>query len=94
MLTSTIGEEALARRFFGIYRQLTIPMLKFSIHDELFEQLGIQALHISVQATKRKRIQNLPGYYSGFLHELIDKALFSDPFMDYGVPIEGFYWKG
>lgn len=96
MLSSTIGEDTLARRFFGVYRQQTLPMLKFSIHEhksELFEQLGIQALHIALQSTKRKQIQNLPGYYSGVLRELIDKALFGDAFKDYDVPVEGFYWK-
>ena len=96
MLASTIGKETLARRFFGVYRQQTIPMLKFSIHKhkgELFEQLGIQALQIAIQATKNKPIQNLPGYYSGVLRELIDKGLFGDAFMDYDVPVEGLYCR-
>lgn len=93
MLSSTIGKATLTRRFFGVYRQQTLPMLKFSIHEhkaELFEQLGIQALHIATQATKRRDIQNLPGYYSGILRELINKALFSDAFKAYNVPFEGF----
>ena len=94
MLSSTIGKDTPARRFFGVYRQQTLPMLKFSIHEhkeELFEQLGIQALHIAVQATKRRNVNNLPGYYSGVLRELIDNALFSDTFKEYNVPFEGFY---
>ena len=94
MLSSTIGKDTLARRFFGVYRQQTLPMLKFSIHEhkaKLFEQLGIQALHIAMQATKRREINNLPGYYSGVLRELIDKTLFSDAFKNYDVPVEGFY---
>ena len=85
-LASTIGNDGMARNFFGVYRQLTIPMLKFNIHahkGELFEQLGIQALHISVQANKRKKIHNLPGYFSGVLRELMNEALFSDDIMDY-----------
>lgn len=96
MLSSTIGKATLARRFFGVYRQQTLPMLKFSIHEhkaELFEQLGIQALHIAMQATKRREINNLPGYYSGVLRKLIEKSLFGDAFMDYDVPVEGFNWR-
>ena len=96
LLSSTIGENTLARRFFGVYRQLTIPMLKFSIHEhkgDLFEQLGTQALQIAIQSTKRKNIQNLPGYYAGVLRELIDQALFSDAFKAYDIPIEGFYYR-
>lgn len=71
-------------------------MLRFSFHEhkrELFEQLGIQALQIAVQATKRRHIKNLSGYYSGVLRELVNKALFSDAFKDFDVPVEGFYWK-
>ena len=96
MLSSTIGKNTLARRFFGVYRQQTLPLLKFSIHEhkaELFEHLGIQALQIATQATKRRNIENLPGYYSGVLRELIDKALFGDAFIDYDVPVKGFYWQ-
>lgn len=94
MLSSTIGDFAIARRFFAVYCQLILPMLKFSIHEtkgQLFEQLGIQALQITVQASKRKNIHNLPGYYSGVLRELIDKALFSDSFKDYDVAVEDLY---
>lgn len=89
-LASTIGDDKLTRNFFGVYRQLTIPMLKFSIHahkGKLFEQLGIQALQISVQATKRKKIHNLPGYFSGVLRELMYEALFRDDFMDHSKPL-------
>ncbi len=92
-LTSTIGNAKLARNFFGAYRQLTIPMLKFSIHahkGELFEELGIQSLHIATQATKKKQIHNLPGYFSGVLRELMNEALFSDAFMDYAAPPIGY----
>lgn len=93
-LASTIGDDKLTRNFFGVYRQLTIPMLKFSIHadkEPLFETLGIQAMQISTQASKRKKIHNLPGYFSGVLRELINEALFSDAFMDYTTPPPGIF---
>jgi hypothetical protein len=95
-LSSTIGENKLARNFYAVYRNQSLQMLKFSIHEDkgdLFEQLGMQALHISIQTTKHKKVRNLPGYYSGVLRELIDKALFSDAFMDYDVAVEGFYYR-
>lgn len=91
-LASTIGDDKLARNFFGVYRQLTIPMLKFTIHAHqgpLFEILGMRAMHIAVRATKQKKIHHLPGYFSGVLRELIDEALFGDAFMDYTIsPIQ------
>jgi len=71
-------------------------MLKFSIHQEkgeLFEQLAMQALRIAIQTTKQKKVGNLPGYYSGFLRELIGKALFSEAFMDYDVAVEGLFYR-
>ena len=94
LLSTTIGEDSLARRIFGVYRCRSLYMLKFSIHEdkaELFEDLAIQALHISVQATKRKNIRNIPGYFDGVLRELIDEALFSDIFKEYDMPIDGIF---
>ncbi|CAM3277229.1 hypothetical protein FITA111629_14245 [Filibacter tadaridae] len=96
LLSSTIGEDTLARNIFGVYRHQSSRMLKFSIHEdkgELFEVLALQTLQISVQATKLKKVRNLPGYYSGVLRELIVKALFSDAFMDYNVAVEGFFYR-
>ncbi|MBO0601200.1 helix-turn-helix domain-containing protein [Sporosarcina sp. E16_3] len=96
LLSSTIGESKLARNFYGVYRKQSPPILKFNIHKdkgELLEQLAIQALRISIQTTKSKKVRNLPGYYSGVLRELIGKALFSDAFMDFAVPVEGFFYR-
>lgn len=96
LLSSTIGDHTHTRRFFGVYRQRVLPMLKFRIHEhkgELFEQLGMQALIIATQATKKKNIKNLPGYYSGILRELIDQALFSEAFMDYELSVEEIFYR-
>lgn len=93
LLSSTIGNCTEARRFFGVYRQLTLPMLNFRIHahkGDLFEKLGLQAMLIALQATKRKNIKNIPGYYAGVLRKMMDQALFSDAFEDYDTPFEGF----
>ena len=92
LLSTTIGDSSLARQLFGIYRAQSLRMMKFSIHEhqgELFEQLAIQALHIAVQATKRKTVRNIAGYFDGVLRKLIDKALFDDIFMEYDVAMEG-----
>jgi len=88
LLSTTIGDSSLARQLFGIYRAQSLRMMKFSIHEqqgELFEQLAIQALHIAVQATRRKTIRNIAGYFDGVYRKLIDKALFDDIFMEYDV---------
>lgn len=93
LLSTTIGDSSLARQLFGIYRVQSLRMMKFSIHkqqEDLFEQLAMQALHIAVQATKRKEIRNIPGYFDGVYRKLIDKTLFEDTFMEYDVSLEGF----
>ncbi|MEK4711999.1 hypothetical protein [Sporosarcina sp. FSL K6-5500] len=92
-LSSTIGESKLARNFYGVYRHQSMQMLKFSIHEDKAELFETLALRISVQTTKHKIVKNLPGYYLGVLRGLIDKALFSDAFMDYDVAVEGFYFR-
>lgn len=88
LLSNTIGDTALASRFYGIYRAQSAKMLRFGIHadkGELFEDIALQALHITAQATKRKRIGNLTGYFDGVMRGLIDKALFSDVFKEFEV---------
>ncbi|WP_318615860.1 helix-turn-helix domain-containing protein [Sporosarcina sp. YIM B06819] len=95
LLSTTIGNSSLARQLFGIYRVQSLRMMKFSIHEQqedLFEQLAMQALHIAVQATKRKEIRNIAGYFDGVYRKLIDKALFEDIFMEYDVSLEGFLY--
>ena len=97
LLSTTLGDISWARRLFGVYRAQSIRMLKFSIYAdkaELFEELAIQALHITVQTTKRKNIRNIPGYFDGVLRELIDKALFDEIFKEYDRPMEEIFgWK-
>jgi hypothetical protein len=55
---------------------------------EVFESIALQAISILFQASKKKTIHNLIGYYDGIFRELIDKALFSEAFMDYEVSVE------
>lgn len=91
LLLSTIGCAKEARKFFGIYRQLTIPLLKFDLYKQeqaVFEQLALQALQITMQATKRKNIRHLPGYYYGVLQQTIDHNFFQDVFQLFDVSFE------
>ena len=93
LVQSYTGEENadFASQLYGIYRAQSIRLMKFTIHadkGELFETLALQAVTILFQATKKKTVHNLFGYFDGIYRELIDKALFSDAFMDYDVPVE------
>lgn len=93
LLSSTIGDDSLARKLFGIHLYHSQKMLMFSIYadkGELFDELALRSLQITVQATKKKTINNLSGYYSGVLNKLIDEALFSDIFTYYHLPADRF----
>ncbi|AOV07716.1 helix-turn-helix domain-containing protein [Sporosarcina ureilytica] len=83
--------EGLASKLYGIYRVHTTKLMKFEIHadkGELLKTIAIQAVRVLFQATKRKNIHNLIGYYDGIFRELTDKALFADAFMAYDEPME------
>ncbi|MBO1912250.1 hypothetical protein J4G37_46575, partial [Microvirga sp. 3-52] len=93
LLNSYTGEENQQQisRLYSIYRGQTGRLLKFSIHQDkklLLEALALQAITITFQSTKKKKIRNLFGYYDGVLRKLIENALFSEAFMDYGVSTE------
>ncbi|MCM3744083.1 hypothetical protein M3193_07995 [Sporosarcina luteola] len=94
LLAGTIGDTKTAREFFGIHRAISGPMLKFDIYKDdkhVFEDLAYRALMITVMATKKKAIRNLPGYFKGVLDKLVEETYFKDIFMLFDAPVEGFY---
>lgn len=91
LLSNTIGDTKLAREFFGIHKSVSTRMLKFEIyaHDQkIFEELAYRALMITVMATKKKTIRNLPGYFKGVLNQLVEERYFKDMFMLFDKPVE------
>ncbi|MFD1928862.1 helix-turn-helix domain-containing protein [Sporosarcina siberiensis] len=83
--------QPLVSRLYGVYRAQTLRYLKYDIYkgkSEQFNALSLQALSITFQATKKKNIHNISGYYDGVLRELIGKLLFGNMFMEYDVPVE------
>lgn len=94
LLAGTIGDTKLAREFYGIHRAISGRMLKYEIYKDdkhIFEDLAYRALMITVVATKKKAIRNLPGYFKGVLDKLVDETYFKDMFMLFDAPVEGFY---
>lgn len=92
-IESYIGKEnhKLVNDLYGMYRACTIPLLKFSIHEDkkcLFEALSLQALQITFQATKNKSVRTTPGYYAQVLRNRIDEVVFENVFREYNVPVE------
>src|SRR5690606_39249537 len=90
ILSNSIGEVNNLRELYGIYRSQTAKYLKFEIHKnktDLFESLAIEALNITTQATRKKKINNLNGFYYGVLNKLIGNALFDDAYKYYDAPV-------
>lgn len=88
ILSNSTGNTEPASKLFGIYRSKSIKLMKWDyLKDEqaTFEAMAIQALQITVQATKNKRIKSITGYYDGVLRELIDKTIFGDIFKEYSA---------
>ncbi|WP_339250904.1 helix-turn-helix domain-containing protein [Sporosarcina sp. FSL W8-0480] len=93
LLAGTIGDSKLAREFFGIHRAISGRMMKYEIYQEdghVFDNLAYRALMITVMATKKKVIRNLPGYFKGVLDKLIDETYFKDIFMLFDKPVQGY----
>lgn len=92
LVKSYIGEYVAdsTSNLYSIYRVHSIRLMKFSIHEnkgEFFESLSLQSISILLQASKKKTIHNLIGYYDGVFRELIDKVIFSDAFLGNDVPV-------
>lgn len=89
LLAGTIGDTTKARELYGIHKSISERMLKYEIYKDdkhIFEDLAYRALTITVMATKKKTIRNLPGYFKGVLDKLVDETYFKDMFMMFDVP--------
>ncbi|MDL5039502.1 helix-turn-helix domain-containing protein [Heyndrickxia coagulans] len=78
LLESTIGTNSrLLYRLYGVYKAQTAPLCRTEAYDreerEEIATIGLQALHAAIQATKRMKIRNLAGYYSGVLDRMLDR---------------------
>jgi hypothetical protein len=54
----------------------TILLRGSSFTSDQIEWIGEQALKVTVQATKHKKIKNIVGYFHGVLDQMLDKLYF------------------
>lgn len=78
VIVSKLGKSpTLVRRLFGAYKGLTHKVISgFPQFQSDYERIGYRALIISLQATKEKKIRNLPGYYVGVFEKLCLQEMF------------------
>lgn len=76
-----LNDKSLTSKLYGIYLAQSRQILKFesmSVYKNQLDELALQAITITMQATKRKQISNLAGYFNNTLSKLIDKAIYAD----------------
>jgi len=69
---SFVSDRKLTNRLYGIYLAHT-SYLKGAYDSRTLEEIGLYAVRQTFVATKRKRIQNLAGYYNGVLDRMLDR---------------------
>ncbi|QGQ45230.1 hypothetical protein [Metabacillus sediminilitoris] len=77
MCHSFTKEKKTINRLYGIYLSQIKHIKRYYDEKELLN-LGILAIKITFQATKRKKLRNLFGYYNGVLDQLYTKLYFED----------------
>lgn len=65
-------EKKTVNRLYGVYLG-QIKHIKEQFDEKVLLDLGILAIKIAFQATKRKKISNILGYYNSVLDELLTK---------------------
>lgn len=67
-----VSDRKLTNKLYGIYLAQTSYIRDHYEATDLFD-IGTQALKIAFQATKRKKLRNIAGYYHGTLDRLLDR---------------------
>lgn len=69
----------LVDKLYGVFVAQTYYIKKF-YHQEQLLHIGLSAIKTSFQATKRKRIRNLAGYFNGTLSNMLDCLYYDSVF--------------
>ncbi|SDN12433.1 Helix-turn-helix domain-containing protein [Psychrobacillus sp. OK028] len=70
-------DQKIVSQLYGVYRGLTYRVINcFPQYKNFYEKVGYQALIISLQALKKKKIRNLTGYYVGIFEKICQRDLF------------------
>ncbi|WP_203334382.1 helix-turn-helix domain-containing protein [Planococcus beigongshangi] len=71
------GSRKLINRMYGVWLAHT-SKIKHVYDADMLLHTGIAALRVTLQATKRKDIRNLAGFYNGTLDRMLDKLYFDE----------------
>jgi DNA-binding Lrp family transcriptional regulator len=77
MVSNFVDDRKLTNKLYGIYLAQS-SYLKSAFNNSALINAAIEALKITFQATKRKKIRNLSGYYAGIIDKLYDRLYFTE----------------
>lgn len=70
-------DQRTVSQLYGVYRSLTHRVINcFPQYKDFYENVGYQALSISLHASNKKEIHNLAGYYAGIFEKICQRDLF------------------
>ncbi|QHA36885.1 helix-turn-helix domain-containing protein [Rossellomorea marisflavi] len=77
MAENFVADRKLTNRLYGIYLAQS-SYLKTAFDPSDLLNAAIEALKVTFQATKRKRIRNVCGFYTGVIDKLYDRLYFAE----------------
>lgn len=77
MVNYFVDDRKLTNKLYGIYLAHT-SYLRNAFDNAALLEAGIQAIKATFQATKRKKLRNIAGYYNGTLDRMLDRLYFED----------------
>lgn len=83
LINSFIDDHKLTNKLYGIYLAHTSYLRAAFDHADLLNA-GLEAVMVTFQATKRKRIRNIAGYFNGTLDRMLDRLYFEEMADFYG----------
>ncbi|MBA9028483.1 helix-turn-helix domain-containing protein [Peribacillus huizhouensis] len=82
MIHNFVSDCPLVDKLYGIYVAQTHYIKNVYTQEELLH-IGISAIKTCFQATKRKKIRNLAGYYNGTLSNMLDQLYYDSVFPNF-----------
>jgi predicted transcriptional regulator len=77
MVSNFVDDRKLTNRLYGIYLAHS-SYLRNSFDVNAILDAGVEAVKVTFQATKRKPLRNVAGYYNGVLDRLLDRLVYDD----------------
>jgi DNA-binding Lrp family transcriptional regulator len=79
MIHHFVSNCPIVDKLYGVFVAQTYYIKEFYTEEQLLH-IGLSAIKTSFQATKRKRIRNLAGYFNGVLSKMLDQLYYDSVF--------------